>query len=61
MSSYQILRIALQTISTGDWTTHGVSMALAQEDKQDGTQVCLLGLFIDYGNHNTLVKLNIHD
>ena len=33
MSSYQILRIALQTISTGDWTTHGITMALAQEDE----------------------------
>ena len=39
MSSYQILRIALQTISSGDWTTRGISMAVAQEDKQDGAQV----------------------
>ena len=37
MSSYQILRIALQIISTGDWTTHGISMALAQENED---QVC---------------------
>ena len=37
MSSYQILRIALQTISTGDWATHGISMAPAQEDED---QVC---------------------
>ena len=35
MSSYQILRIALQTISTGDWTTQGISMVV----EEDGAQV----------------------
>ena len=37
MSSYQIFRIALQTISTGDWTT--VGLTFVPEDEQDRSQV----------------------
>lgn len=40
MSSYQILRVALQTISTGNWTTHGLTMATDDGDRSQVT-VCV--------------------